>query len=103
MMGTWIGEIGDNYEVGQVGFLICRTDCNHIGVKYSLWDRPAHTNMSHQPKLSGWCGTTNNICLDAHGLARIVRVARNGRALVVGLTDREQAAALQALGYPDLS
>ena len=28
---------------------------------------PAYTNMSNEPKIDGWCGTTNDWCVNAYG------------------------------------
>lgn len=102
-MNTWIGDKCTRYNVGQVGFLLESHNINGGNTpSYYLSDHPGHTNMSHEPRLSGWLGTTDNVYGCAHGLARVTRVARNGRALVVALTEQEQEAVLEELGYPEL-
>jgi hypothetical protein len=50
----------------------------------------------------GWCGSYNDLSTSGCGMARVVRVARNGRALVETLAGYDLAAALDELGYPEL-
>lgn len=99
-MAIWI----DGYElsVGEVGFLI---ECVPEGraTRYHLNDRPPYTNLSHEPRLHGWCGTTDNVARYGHGMARVTRVARNGRALVVPLHGQELVRALEDAGFPGLA
>lgn len=97
----WIGP-DDRLEVGQIGFLIERSNTLQGWRRHSLQTLPAHTNQSRQPRLVGWCGTTNDVAVHAHGLAQVVRLAENGRALVQLLADDELRPALEALGYPEL-
>lgn len=107
-MALWI----DGYDVepmesqvGAVGFLVERTDENRGGaVRYLLRDHPPRTNRSHQPRLRGWCGTTNNICVHGCGLARISRIAKNGRVCLTTIPAGTQAEAdaLETLGYPGI-
>jgi hypothetical protein len=102
-MAIWIGEGITPYTVGQVGFLLEEQNVAVNGDEvFSLCDHPGHTDFSHAARLSGWLGTTDDIYRAAHGLGRVTRIARNGRALVVALTSDEQVAALEELGYPDL-
>jgi hypothetical protein len=98
----WIGP-DETLEVGSVGFLIgrCRT-MNGGATSYHLSDTPAHTNQSHEPRLAGWCGTTNDIATYAVGLAKVTKLARNGRAFVVPVEGEALTAALEELGYPEL-
>lgn len=90
MSNIWIDHDYADHAAGRVGFLV------------ELRSRPAHTNKSHEPRLHGWCGTTDDVSTNAHGMAVVTRVAKNGRALIRRLQDEELAAALEAHGYPDL-
>lgn len=101
MTTKWIGP-DETMSVGDVGFLI--NFCNPIrgSDRYELRDIPAYTNQSHQPRLHGWCGSYNDLSTNACGMARVERVAKNGRALVRELEGDELAAALDELGYPEL-
>jgi len=96
----WIGP-DETLKVGDFGFLIVKDD-NFGGERWSLSDTPAHTNMSHEPRLNGWCGTYNDIATFARGMAKVVKIARNGRAQVVRLGGVELVEALEELGYPEL-
>ena len=98
----WIGTESDQFTVGQTGFLV---ELHHVTKgwrRFDLRDHPPKTNMSLQPRLNGWCGTTGDVACHAHGMARVERVARNGRAFVRELEGDELAAALDELGYPEM-
>lgn len=104
-MAQWIDTDWDSdLKVGTVGFLVRVQNQNERGMpeRWSLRDRPPYTNGSHEPRLTGWCGTTDNRAVYGHGMAKVVRVARNGRALVVSLEGAELSAALEELGFPGL-
>lgn len=106
-MSQWIGDPNDgfggsDYELGQVGFLV-EVSPQGRASRWELRSHPAHTNRSHEPRLHGWCGETNNVNVDAHGMARVTRIARNGRALVVPIVGQELTAALAECGYPELA
>ena len=88
-------------KVGNVGFLVCRTN-EYGGERCALQDRPAYTNQSHEPLLTGWCGNYNNTSTHAMGMARVVKIAQNERMLVNELKGAELTAALEELGYPEL-
>lgn len=99
----WIGTESDQFTVGQIGFLV---ETHHVlkgWQRFELRDHPAKTNMSFVPRLQGWCGTTGDIACNAHGMAVVERVARNGRAFVRELEGDELTAALDDLGYPELA
>lgn len=98
----WIGP-DDCLAVGDAGFLVERSHALQGWRRYSLDSLPAHTNQSRQPRLYGWCGTTNDISVQAHGMAQVVRIAANGRVLVQVLEADELGAMLQAVGYPELA
>ena len=98
----WIDEQPHTLE-GEIYFL-CRKSPEGQAARWYLDPSPARTNISHEPKLRGWCGTTNHTALYAHGLARVEKFAKNGRCCisVVAWDSPEGQAALEALGYPSL-
>jgi hypothetical protein len=97
----WID--GEGLSVGTIGFLVETTNTNHGSESYGLYERPCHTNQSREPRLTGWCGETNNVSRTAQGLAKVVRVANNGRVQIVTVDGAEGAAWLNDVaGYPDL-
>jgi hypothetical protein len=100
----WIGpDIRDvRLEVGAVGFLIERVNEFQGSRHFTLEAHPPRTNQSHMPRLTGWCGTTNNVGVFGHSIAKVTRLARNGRAEVCELVGAELRAAALHLGYPDL-
>ena len=104
MATLWIDS--DCLSVGDVGFLIEAVDNNRGGTTHRFLDEvPLHTNMSHEPRLRGWGGETNNISRTAMGMARVSRVAKNGRVCLTMLEagSSDEAEALETLGYPDLA
>ncbi|MDD5008565.1 MAG: hypothetical protein PHC68_09255 [Syntrophorhabdaceae bacterium] len=104
-MTIWIDEFASySNRVGDIGFLTRSNDENHGNAcHYRLSDHASRTNRSHEPRLTGWCGTTNNVSVTACGLARVSRVAKNGRVCLIELTNADEiAAALEELGYPGL-
>ena len=63
----------DLIEPGRF-FLAKITEENHgCAQHYQLRDRPCRTNRSHEPKLEGWCGCTNNVDTDACGAVEVYR------------------------------
>lgn len=96
----------DSYdrEPGRAGFLIrCKPDGRPA--RHYLGDRPGRKNLSREPVLRGWLGSTDNISEDALGLARIVRITDTGdRALIrlIPAGSDEEVSALEFLGWPDL-
>lgn len=97
----WIGP-DDRLKVGTIGFLVSHTNTMRGSDVHELRDTPAYTNMSHRPRLDGWCGETNNVSTYGCGMAIVERVAKNGRALVRGLEGDDLRAALEEFGYPEL-
>jgi hypothetical protein len=93
----------DNVETtgSDVGFLVLRSNALRGAESWHLQERPAHTNQSRVPRLRGWCGTYNDTATHARGLARISRVAGNGRIQLVPVP--ATAELLEQLGYPDLA
>ncbi len=84
----------------EIGFLVLHERDGGSNPRWSLRKRPAHTNSSHEPRLHGWCGTTNNVSIRAEGLARISRVAGNGRVRLQRVAATPEL--LEELGYPEL-
>lgn len=97
----WIGP-DENLQVGDKGFLINVSNAIKGTDTYFLRDTPAHTNQSHEPRLRGWCGTWNDTATYGCGMWEVTRVAKNGRAFIRELEDRELFDALEEFGYPDL-
>ena len=103
MKQLWMDNQDDMHTVGDRGYLVERSHAFNGWTSYGLYDRPAHTNQSHKPRLEGWCGTTNDGGVYGHGIGRIVKTTKNGRAQVVKITDAvEIAEYLEESGYPDL-
>jgi len=96
----WID--GEDATVGAVAFLVRRSPQQGAD-SHHLQDRPARTNQSNEPRLNGWCGTTNNVAVYACGVVRVARIAANGRAQVVPLSGPRLTAALDTLGWPSLA
>lgn len=91
------------HAIGEEGFLVETSHTLKGWTRYDLRDRPAITNMSNVPRLWGWCGTTNDVSTNAHGLGKVVAVARNGRCRIEPITEPEDIRRILAeLGYPDL-
>ena len=66
----------EDVEVGRY-FLVRRIDNNQRGVEtYSLMTRPGRTNRSHEERLSGWLGETNNMSRHAEGAVEVYRDKR---------------------------
>jgi hypothetical protein len=104
-MALWIDDNGTFDQCGQIdkdepAFLIESFNENTGRSVHYLSRIPAHTNQSCEPRLNGWCGTTDNRAEYARGLAKIVRYAKNGRAMLVPV--EPTAEVLEELGYPEL-
>ena len=104
MATFWIGPDATIYPAaaGDIGFLIEKNHHTHGWTRYELSATPAYTNQSHEPLLYGWCGSYNDLSTSGCGMARVIKVAKNGRILVRQLDGDDLAAALDDLGYPDL-
>jgi hypothetical protein len=99
-MAHWID--GD-YPLKHIGFLIEKSNPIRHTEHLELAQRPAHTNQSHAPKLYGWCGSWNDTNTYALGIARVSRVAGNGRVQVTEVVERAEVQRyLEEVGYPDL-
>ena len=92
------------WSVGDVAFAVERTYVMRRERRVvALQSTPATTNQSNQPRLYGWCGTTDDVSVYADGVARVVRVSAIGRAQCVRLDGADATAALERLGYPELA
>ena len=95
----WIDR--DYEAVGDVGFLV--RIVREGRETYRLRDTPPRTNQSHEPRLTGWCGETDNVSTFGEGMARVTATNVAGERMRVALlTGPELAAALEAAGYPGL-
>lgn len=59
-----------------------------------IMTEPGRTNMSHQEKIDGWLGTTNDWCRDAHGAYASLEAARaetHRRGFTEGHKDEDEA------------
>lgn len=102
MNSKWIGP-DELLRLDDVGFLVEFSNPSKGSENWVLRALPACGNRSGEPMLYGWCGSFNDLSTNAHGMARVVRVARNGRVLVAPITGAELAGALEELGYPEMN
>ena len=101
-MAHWI-DCGFDTQIGAVGYLVETLNTSNGRTTFSLWERPLRTNVSHEPRLSGWCGETNNRSRYAKGVAKVAKLnARGDRAMVSPLTGADLAAFLAGDGHPEL-
>jgi hypothetical protein len=98
------------WQVGDIGFLAEVLEENNAVKYYSLDHQPNRKNMSGEPCLEGWCGTSNNVNITARGLAQVVRVVDGyspddtHRVGVRRITDPATIIEfLEHSGYPDLA
>jgi hypothetical protein len=100
-MAIWTDDnhIDENLTNG-IGFLMERTKNGCVTTWYLL-SRPVRTNSSHEPRLTGWGGQTDNVSRHAHGLAKVARRAKNGRVCLAKV--EPTVALLEELGYPELA
>ena len=101
----WIEEQG--YEgsgpgIGDQAFLVSFFNENNGSTRYALRDKPAYTNRSNEPRLTGWCGTYNNVATYGEGAWKVIRIAKSGRYLIQRLDDTELAEFLEEMGYSEL-
>jgi hypothetical protein len=72
--------------------------------RFVLQSDPGRTNMSHEAKLFGWLGETNNVSRTAHGLWKVIDGSITGSRVKVGrVTDRAEIEKfLELVGWPEL-
>ena len=100
----WIDgdEWGCDVAVGERYFLIETTHYNHGSMTtYALSDRPAYTNQTGEPRLHGWCGTTDNRSVSAEGMVEVVCIAKNGRIKIRQIAPTLEV--LEKFGHPELA
>uniref|UniRef100_A0A6H1ZT18 Uncharacterized protein n=1 Tax=viral metagenome TaxID=1070528 RepID=A0A6H1ZT18_9ZZZZ len=102
---TWIDTDSINTGTmpkGSPGFLV-EISPQGKATRYNLRDTPAKTNRSGEAKLTGWCGTTNNVSVDAAGVWKPVMLSLNGMRTQIQEVDRaELELFLEAVGWPEL-
>lgn len=102
MTAMWI-DGGENLSVGEIGFLVRISNPERRSERHELRDRPPYTNISHQPTPRGWCGSYNGTSTSGCGVWKVTRIAKNGRAQIVEVTDRDALVAfLDEYGFPEL-
>lgn len=79
----------DAPEVGSIHFLVSNSHLIKGWERFYLRDHPARTNMSRKIMLHGWCGCWNDLSTSGCGIAKIVRVFKNGRIKMEILTSPE--------------
>ena len=63
----------EDIEPGRY-FLVRRVDFNRrCAETYDLLSRPGRTNQSHEARLTGWLGETNNVSRTAEGAVEVYR------------------------------
>jgi hypothetical protein len=91
-------------SIGTIGYLVETVNTSTGGTSWSLYDRPPLTNRSHEPRLYGWLGETDNRSRTARGMVRVTALNKNrDRARIARLTGDELSAALEGDGYPELA
>lgn len=101
MTTMWID--GEELNQGDHGFLVEISNSVKGSERHELRNRPPRTNQSHEYRINGWCGTYNDTATYGRGVWKVVRVAKNGRAQIVEVTDREELEAfLDEYGFPEL-
>jgi hypothetical protein len=99
----WYSITPDDVSASGTGFLVERSHELEHWETASLQASPASTNMSHRPRLVGWCGTTNNVGVYGRGIGVLVKWNSAGdRALIREATPEEAAKFLEAEGWTDL-
>ena len=98
----WIDE--QPHTLAGETYFLCHSVSGGGTSRWFLDLSPGRTNISNEPKLKGWLGTTNNVSRYAYGLAKVEKFAKNGRTCisVVAWDSPAGQATLEALGYPGL-
>lgn len=102
-MGTLWVDNDEDLNVGSVAF-IRQVSPQGRADRMVVSLRPCKTNRSHEARLHGWCGETNNVSIYAKGVGRVLKVNKTGERVMVSiLNDEELDNALDELGYPDIA
>lgn len=105
MTSVWIDFSRHDFNAStNTGYFVKAIDSNNRGREsYSLRERPLRTSQSNEPKLTGWCGDTNNVSRHACGAWQIVQTNRAGnRARIVKLDGEALVVFLRGDGHPEL-
>jgi len=62
-------------DVGEGRFYLILVSTQN-GEGCNLYDTPARTNVSHEERLYGWLGSTNNVSRTADGMVDVYRDAK---------------------------
>lgn len=102
-MNKWI-DANNEMNVGDVGYLVSLDNSNtRAWDVLRLYPTPLRTNRSHEERLTGWCGETNNVSRTAMGAWRIVKTNKRGdRMLIQQLKGADLCAFLMNDGRPEL-
>ena len=104
MHPTWI-DCSNGYEtIGDHCYLVEVLDTSSGRTSWSLHERPLRTNQSHEPRLHGWCGETDNRSRFARGVVRVVDTTKSGdRCRIAAVKGDALLAFLEQDGYPELA
>ena len=100
----WVDfDLSSELGVGDFAYLVEVVDTTRGTTTWSLSARPCRTNVSHEPRLHGWCGETDNRSVYARGVMRVSAFNRDGdRARIAAASAAETSAFLERDGYPEL-
>ena len=101
MTTKWI-EQQEHVALGDKAFLVSFSNENSGSTRYILRSQPAYTNRSSEPRLTGWCGSYNNVATEGEGAWKVIRIAKSGRYLIERLEGVELEEFLEEMGYPEL-
>ena len=107
MTTMWIDcdvyDFNPTATIGTHGYLVRTLNTSNGVESHSLRERPLRTNQSHEPRLTGWCGETDNRSRYAVGVWKIVQVNKaRDRVRIVRLHGADLACFLADDGHPDL-
>lgn len=98
--GKFVGDSRHRFKVGDIGFLLELTPQTGAS-RIELRDSPARTAGTLTDILYGFI--PGRTAVEALGVAKVVKVAGNGRGQVETLWGSDLENTLQELGYPDIS
>jgi hypothetical protein len=84
-MNIWIDTNYDaELNVGDVGYLVSSDNSNtRAWDVLTLHSTPLRTNRSHEERLTGWCGETDNVSRTAKGAWRVVKLNKKGDRMMI--------------------
>ena len=93
----------DAYHTGDTVF-VSEVVTERGECEIHLTEAPRRTNRSREPRLRGWCGSTNNRAVTALGVGKVTRVRGTVlRVEVLAAGSDEENDALGALGWSALA